>query len=108
MCFWWDEKIPFGHKCANRRLYSLTVELTGEEDEPLEPKILEEEEEEEATLSLHDLHDIEIATKNQTMKLVRYVKKRRLNILIDSGSTHNFCDLSVAKQVGCSIQKTAN
>lgn len=41
------------------------------------------------------------------MKLVGYFKKRKLNVLIDSGSTHKFLDLFVAKQVGCSSQKIA-
>lgn len=31
--------------------------------------------------------------------------KRRLNVLIDSGSTHNVLDLTVAKQVGCVSQR---
>lgn len=93
LCFWCDEKFTFGHKCTNKKLYSLTLEETvEEEEEPLESKEVEEEVEgeESTTLSLHALHDIELTEKNQTMKMVGYVKKRRLNVLVDSGSTHNF------------------
>lgn len=39
------------------------------------------------------------------MKLVGHFKKRKLNILIDSSSTHNFLDLAVAKQVGCNAKR---
>lgn len=31
VCFWCDEKYTFGQKCANKRLYSLIMELTEEE-----------------------------------------------------------------------------
>lgn len=56
------------------------------------------------TLTLHTLYGVENSVNNQTMKLVGYFKKRRLNILIDPGSTHNFLDISVAKSSGCSLE----
>lgn len=59
-----------------------------------------------ATLSLLALHDIDMAAKKQTMKMIEDIKKMRLNVLIDLGSTHNFLDLAVAKQLGCPIQIT--
>lgn len=37
---------------------------------------------------------------------MEHFKKRRLNVLIDSGSTHILLNLVVAKQVGCPSQKT--
>lgn len=41
---------------------------------------------------------------NQTMKLFGYCKKKRLSVLVDSGSTHNFLDAMVAKGMGCLTQ----
>lgn len=77
----------------------MTVEVANEEDETLENKESKEEEEEGlATLSLHVIHGVDKTRRNQTMKMVGYVKKKRLNVLIDSGSTYNFMDLVVAKR----------
>jgi hypothetical protein len=42
----------------------------------------------------------------QTMKVIGYVKKKPLQILIDSRSTHNFLDLTVRKQVGSRLIHT--
>ena len=39
----------------------------------------------------------------RTMRVTMHVKKRALNILIDSGSTHNFLDIKVAKKLSCII-----
>lgn len=33
LCFWNDEKFIFGHKCAHRRMYSLTLEPMEIEEE---------------------------------------------------------------------------
>ena len=38
------------------------------------------------------------------MRIIGNYKKRQLHILIDSGSTHNFLDLSVAKGLGCKLK----
>lgn len=37
---------------------------------------------------------------SQTMRLKGKYKKRTVNILVDSGSTHNFLDTKVAKDLG--------
>lgn len=104
LCFWCDEKFTFGHKRANRKLYSMVLEQMEEEDEAVEP-VQSETKEEGATVSLHALNGVGLTGKNQTMKLIGHFKKRRLNILIDSGNTHNFLDQNVAKQVGCEGQR---
>lgn len=40
----------------------------------------------------------------QTMRVVGVVNSKPLHILIDSGSTHNFVDLSLAQKIGCTIE----
>ena len=40
----------------------------------------------------------------QTMRVIENYKKRRLHILRDSGNTHNFLDLSVAKGLGYKLK----
>lgn len=52
-CFWCDEKYTFGHKCPNRRLYTLISEpMEGEEDQEEEITKVEVEEA-DPILSLH-------------------------------------------------------
>ena len=41
----------------------------------------------------------------KTMRVTGYHKKRPLHILVDSGSTHNFLDIQVAKKFGCKIEE---
>lgn len=97
LCFWCDERFTFGHKCANRKLYSLVLEQAEVDEEAGDSDSQETEEDEGATLSLHALHGVEMTGSNQTMRLLGYFKKRKLNVFIDSGSTHNFLDQAVAK-----------
>lgn len=37
----------------------------------------------------------------QTIRVTGYHEKRPLQVLIDTGSTHNFIDQEVAKKLGC-------
>lgn len=101
LCFLCDKKFTFGHKCAGRRLYSLVLEPDEEGEELEETKLTCQEEDEMVELSLHALHGLEMSKDNITMKLNGYYKKKRLSILIDLKSTHNFLDLTTAKQLGC-------
>lgn len=44
------------------------------------------------------------ASAYQTMRVSGLHNKRLLQILIDSGSTHNFLDLELAKKLGCKLK----
>lgn len=37
----------------------------------------------------------------QTLRVTGYHEKQPLQVLIDTGSTHNFIDTEVAKKLGC-------
>nr|POE82991.1 hypothetical protein CFP56_14267 [Quercus suber] len=50
-------------------------------------------------ISLHALSGV---STPQTMPVIGLIRGRRLYILIDNGSTHNFVSLKFAKQMGCS------
>lgn len=43
----------------------------------------------------------------QTMRVVRMYDKKLLHILLDSGSTHNFFDLELAKKLGYKLESVA-
>ena len=42
----------------------------------------------------------------QTLKIKRYIKKRKVTMLIDCGSTHNFIHYKLAKSINCFIYLT--
>lgn len=41
----------------------------------------------------------------KNMRVKGTAKKRTIHILIDSGTTHNFLDLSLAKGLGCKLNE---
>ncbi|KAF8392867.1 hypothetical protein HHK36_021106 [Tetracentron sinense] len=89
-----------------RQLYLLDGDDVGEEIEIMEKgegTTIEEHPQEEPLISVHALAGF---VSYQTMRVRGKIKQRVVTILIDSGSTHNFLDPSVAKQTGCSIQQT--
>ena len=55
---------------------------------------------------LISLNAITGTTNFQTMRVIGTVGKHTLHILIDCGSTHNFLDKNVAKQIGCLTRST--
>lgn len=78
LCFLCYEKFTFNHKCANRRLYSVVLEPRIEGDEVEENNKETPSEEKNLVLSLHALHRVDMAFNNQTMKLMGYYKKKRI------------------------------
>jgi predicted aspartyl protease len=47
-------------------------------------------------------------TQPQTLKLKGHIKKENVTILVDTGSTHNFIDVNVAKKLNLFVYPTAN
>ncbi|GJU71509.1 transposon ty3-I gag-pol polyprotein, partial [Tanacetum coccineum] len=80
LCFYCDQKYVPGHKCK-------TVN-----------------EGVQAHISLNALSGI---SSFQTMRVIGLVaKQHQLHILVDSGSTHNFLDVNMAKIMGCKVWST--
>ena len=42
----------------------------------------------------------------QTLKIEGYIKKKKVIVLIDFGSTHNFIDYKLAKDINCFVYPT--
>ncbi|KAJ0851953.1 putative nucleotidyltransferase, Ribonuclease H [Helianthus annuus] len=98
-CFWCNEKFTPSHNCRNKQLFNL--ELT---DDPEEEEINEEEEciEDTPHISLHAITGI---PSFSTMKITGSRGTRKLLILTDSGSTHNFIDIKLITKLKCQLQK---
>nr|CAD1837126.1 unnamed protein product [Ananas comosus var. bracteatus] len=56
-------------------------------------------------ISLHALAGQVMLPDYRTMRLSRTVKNKKVHILIDSGSTHNFLDTTIATKLGCSLEE---
>jgi hypothetical protein len=59
----------------------------------------------EPVISLNDLTGFYAP---QTLKLIRYIKHRKVIILIDSGSTHNFIHRRITQETNCYIRAVNN
>lgn len=71
-----------GHRCNNKRLYSLSI--------------LKEEVQEEEVIPHISLNALEGTVGFHTMKVIGRTGKQTLHILVDSRNTHNFLNSSVA------------
>ncbi|PKA46982.1 putative mitochondrial protein [Apostasia shenzhenica] len=100
LCFWCNEKYTQGHNCRRKQLYLISMtEDTGVNPEAGEYQVEEMIEEEvelesEPKVSLNAITGI---PSFQTMTVMGTIKKKRIYILIDSGSTHNFLDPSIVE-----------
>ncbi|XP_071725748.1 uncharacterized protein [Rutidosis leptorrhynchoides] len=114
LCFYCDQRYVPGHKCSGQ-LFSLEV-LEDEGDcteNEIGEEILVQEEDGEGEPSVQSQDNAPYISLNaltgvsdyQTMRVTCQVNKTVVQILIDSGSTHNFLDINVAKKLGCTIKK---
>lgn len=101
LCFYCNEKYFRG---ANSKVYMLLYpdEVEEHQEEPVVTSEMEQidTDNEEITLSLHALLG---TTGMHTLQLHGLVKKQKVLMLVDSGSTSNFIDLSLAKSLGLEL-----
>ncbi|XP_060170593.1 uncharacterized protein LOC132601530 [Lycium barbarum] len=99
--FFCDEKYVPGHKCNNNKQIFL-VDMVEEEQvkkDMIDKSLTEyiEEGDEFMTISLQAFTGV---SGYQTIRVTGYHEKKPLQVLIDTGSTHNFIDQEVAKKLG--------
>ncbi|KAJ9562551.1 hypothetical protein OSB04_007711 [Centaurea solstitialis] len=97
-CFFCNEKYVPGHKCRNNKLYMLICPENNEEgEEAFDGEERDTTREEDVSFSIHAM----LGTAGlQTIQINGHVKKQPVLMLVDSGSTNNFVDLSFAKKLG--------
>jgi carbamoylphosphate synthase small subunit len=103
LCFNCDIKYNKGHKCGEKKLFYIDCEEEEEEEEEEEPSQDENveaisSEELTPTISCNALAGI---STPQTLKIEGYIKNKKVIVLIDSGSTHNFIHYKLAKDLNC-------
>jgi hypothetical protein len=103
LCYNYDDKYFPGHKCKEQNLFMAIFEDILEEDveTPLVPESPEitnitppfDPPEVEQIISLNALTSF---STSQTLKLIGYIKHRKVIILVYSGSAHNFIHRHIA------------
>ncbi|XP_042059609.1 uncharacterized protein LOC121804134 [Salvia splendens] len=103
LCYGCDEKFERGHRCARKQLYLLEID-DGVRDSSIEAEIQDEEinDDENPLISIHAINGSP-SRGFRTMRVTGRVGKKAIHILIDSGSTHNFLDLLLAKKLGLQL-----
>lgn len=97
MCFNFNEKYTYGHKCKHLFLIEANEMEEIVEDEEIT------DEEQDLGISLHALAGRVIY---QTLKIFDKFKNISISILIDTGSTHSFIDPRAAKQFNSQVVYT--
>lgn len=106
LCMFCEEPYSPGHHLKHKRTQIFTMECEElESDEGIHNDLQEvcpdETSENHPVISLNALDGL---TTFNCMRVVGQCGKRKLFILIDNGSTHNFIDLTLAKQLGCNLE----
>jgi hypothetical protein len=111
LCYNCDDKYFPGHKCKEQIIFMDISEDISEEDvkTPLmseSPEITDitppsDPPRVEPVISLNALTGF---STPKTLKLISYIKHRKVIILVDSGSTHNFIHCRIAQETHCYIQ----
>jgi hypothetical protein len=103
LCFNCDSKYSKGHKCGEKKLFYIDCEEEEEqEQEPSQDENVEAISSEELTPTISCNALAGISTP-QTLKIEGYIKKKKVIVLIDSGSTHNFIHYKLAKDLNCFV-----
>ncbi|WOH00327.1 hypothetical protein DCAR_0519686 [Daucus carota subsp. sativus] len=108
LCYYCDQKYERGHKCKFREPQLFTVEIPGGDvEENWESDGDCTEEVEDCVIKDSDpCISVSALTGSQTFSTMRVrglVQNKPLHILIDSGSTHNFLDITMASKLKCEV-----
>ena len=96
MCFNCDRKYSQGHKCSENKLFYIEGPSEEEKDESISKDDRESSEESHDSQPIISCHAFSSFTTPQTLKVVGFLKKQKVTVLIDSGSTHNFINKKLA------------
>ena len=108
LCFLCGENYVKGHKCKKKESFVIEVtelnDVEGDQEGFVEEIEENKEDEGNPQISVYAIDGV-AAKSYQTMKVIVTVNKKPLHILIDSGSTHNFLDVRVAKKLDCKVEE---
>jgi hypothetical protein len=102
LCYYCDERFVPGHRCQRPQLFMIwDSSITGSEDsvldllEPVEEDVIPE-------ISFHAMTGTE---HPQTMHVIGQLKNKKVILLIDGGSTHNFIDEAIVSKLALPVNR---
>ncbi|PWA74286.1 hypothetical protein CTI12_AA219250 [Artemisia annua] len=106
LCFRCNEKFAPGHRCR-QSTFSL-LEISNDNEQLADREVEADKNEHEERINQQDMAEISFhailgKTSGTTMKVEGTLEGRKVLILIDSGSTHNFISTSLVKQLGLKV-----
>jgi hypothetical protein len=107
LCYNCDERWSSDHRCKDRKLYVME-EVEDEEAELVEIEEEEVEAELEETKAEITLCALLGNTSPSTMRVIAIVNGQTTVVLLDTGSTHNFMDETLAKTLKLPIDGESN
>uniref|UniRef100_A0A2N9GT95 Ty3 transposon capsid-like protein domain-containing protein n=1 Tax=Fagus sylvatica TaxID=28930 RepID=A0A2N9GT95_FAGSY len=107
LCYNCDERWSSDHRCKDRKLY-LIEEVEDEEAELVEIREEEVEAELEEAKAEITLCALLGSTSPSTMRVIAIVNGQTTVVLLDTGSTHNFMDGTLAKTLKLPIDGESN
>ncbi|KAK9684868.1 hypothetical protein RND81_10G238500 [Saponaria officinalis] len=109
-CYFCNEPFTRNHQCKLKGTQMFAIEVIGDEEEEQrdcgereEEAMLDEGFEMVETVPCISMNALSGSSGFQTMRVTRYVGKKAVHILIDSGSTHNFLAHDMAMKLGCKL-----
>lgn len=100
LCYNCDEKFSPGHKCKESHMYWLMTE-----DEEAAHLAISNDEDTHENIEI-SLNALAGSTGSKTIKVQGVKGKHKLQILIDTGSSHSFISEPLAYHLGCEIMET--
>jgi hypothetical protein len=104
------EKYFPGHKCKEQKLFMAISEDVPEDDvivplvyEPSLPDATQDPTNPPEVDPLISFHSLTRCSTPQALKLISYIKHRKVIILVDSGSTHNLFHRPISQETNCYI-----
>jgi hypothetical protein len=103
LCFNCDDKFSQGHRC--KKLFLIEGIYEDGEGSMEEDSTKEQWPEDDADVPEISLHAISGIQSPQTMRIRGTLKKTRIVVLADTGSTHNFLSLELAAHLGLELDR---
>jgi hypothetical protein len=115
LCYNYDDKYFSSHKCKEQNIFMAISEEISNEDEET-PSMFKSPESTDITPPsdppevepVISLNALTCFSAPQTLKIIGYIKHRKVIILVDSGSTHNFIHRRIAQETHCHIHVVNN
>ncbi|XP_026433888.1 uncharacterized protein LOC113331395 [Papaver somniferum] len=108
LCYNCDVVYTPGHICKRQQLFMVQVEKP-ESSEEAEEEVFEETVESPVESDMDiSLHALTGAVAGDTIRIPGTIKRHKVSILIDTGSTHSFIDCELARKLNCSISPTGH